>query len=69
MAVAVAVKVVGSEPPYTIFTDQVKGVRDYVWYTGDNLNANSALHVRRKPRRSSPCHLSKRVAENTLKWS
>ena len=37
---------VGAEPPYTVFTDQARGVRDYVWYTGDNLNANSALHVR-----------------------
>ncbi len=40
---------VGAEPAYTIFTDQARGVRDYVWYTGDNLNANSALHVRRRP--------------------
>lgn len=45
MAAAVA-QVVGAEPPYTIFTDQARRVRDYVWYTGDNLNANSALHVR-----------------------
>ena len=34
------------EPDYTVFTDRVRSCEDYVWYTGDNLNANSALHVR-----------------------
>lgn len=37
--------VVGKEPPFTIYTDRVRACHDYVWYTGENLNANSALEV------------------------
>ena len=33
------------EPEYTVYTDRVSTCSDYVWYTGENLNANSALHV------------------------
>lgn len=33
------------EPEFTVYTDRTKSCRDYVWYTGDNLNANSALNV------------------------
>jgi hypothetical protein len=28
-----------------VYTDRVSTCSDYVWYTGENLNANSALHV------------------------
>lgn len=34
------------EPDYTVYTDRTRSCSDYVWYTGENLNANSALHVR-----------------------
>jgi CCR4-NOT transcription complex subunit 6 len=37
--------VIGKEPEYTVYTDRVSTCSDYVWYTGENLNANSALHV------------------------
>lgn len=37
--------VVGQEPANTVFSDQGKACRDYVWFTGDNLNANSALQA------------------------
>lgn len=33
------------EPEFTVYTDRTKSCRDYVWYTGENLNANSALNV------------------------
>ena len=33
------------EPPYTIYTDKAEACRDYVWYSSENLNANTALQV------------------------
>ena len=37
---------VAQEPPFTIYTDKTKACRDYVWYSSENLNANTALQVR-----------------------
>ena len=34
------------EPPFTIYTDKTKACRDYVWYSSENLNGNTALQVR-----------------------
>ena len=34
------------EPPFTIYTDKTKACHDYVWYSSENLNANTALQVR-----------------------
>lgn len=36
---------VAHEPKYTIYTDQVKSCRDYIWYSSENLNANTVLEV------------------------
>ncbi len=36
---------VAQEPPFTIYTDKTKACQDYVWYSSENLNANTALQV------------------------
>jgi len=36
---------VSQEPPFTIYTDKTKACQDYVWYSSENLNANTALQV------------------------
>ena len=41
------------EPPFTIYTDKTKACHDYVWYSSENLNANTALQVRRTQPRSA----------------
>ena len=38
--------VAGHEPKYTVYTDQAKACRDYIWFSSENLNANTALQVR-----------------------
>lgn len=37
--------VIGHEPQHTVFSDQKRACTDYVWFSGDNLNANTALQV------------------------
>lgn len=36
----------GREPEFTVYTDQAHTCRDYIWFSSENLNANTALEVR-----------------------
>ena len=37
--------VAGQEPEYTLYTDRSKTCCDYIWFSSENLNANTALQV------------------------
>lgn len=49
-----------------MYTDRVSTCSDYVWYTGENLNANSALHV--GPLHLHLCYASHPSEKTSIYW-